>query len=209
MKIDIEKWKKEYERNYEADVRRAGAKYPIFISNSGEEIVDRSPYFETVSKLYQKRGYLHWEEFNSIGLWKTRRQKKRYAHEFNKNNTERITRNAMQASDEEGKIKSLRLLKGVGIPVCSAILTIVYPSEYCIIDYRAWRALKWYLNSVDFSSYEDYSRFLDSYDSRTSVESYLTYLKQSREIGKEWNMTPRMVEMALWKYDEMKGKEMA
>jgi hypothetical protein len=84
MKIDLQKWAKEYEKHYQADVKKAGAEFPIFISDSKGTIVDKSPYFETVSKLYQNRGCLRWKEFCYIGLWKTRRQRKRYELNFNK-----------------------------------------------------------------------------------------------------------------------------
>jgi hypothetical protein len=206
MSIDFEKWAKKYETDYESDIKKAGAEYPVFIKDSGKKIADKSPYFEKVSKLYQKRGYLKWEEFYNIGLWKTRRQRNRYESKFNKKNVESITKKAISIDEEEKKIRFLMELEGVGVPVGSAILTVIYPVQYCVIDYRAWRALKWYLKDIVFYSYENYSEFLDSYDSRTSVESYLTYLKEVRKIAEKLSMTPRKIEMALWKFDEHRGK---
>lgn len=207
MRIDLRTWAREYEKDYEADVERVGARYPIFIEDSGKVIIDKSPYFETVSKRYQKRGYLKWEEFFNIGLWKTRRQRKRYKDKFNRDNIERITGNAIKATKETQKVKLLLELKGVGIPVSSAILTAIYPTQYCVIDFRAWRALEWYQRKVNLNSYRDYCDFLDSYDSRASVNSYIAYLKAVRRIAEEHNMTPRKVEMALWKFDQMKGQK--
>ena len=39
--------------------------------------------FENISKIFQKRGYLRREEFISIGLWKTPRQKRNFEDKDN------------------------------------------------------------------------------------------------------------------------------
>jgi hypothetical protein len=101
-------------------------------------------------------------------------------------------------------------LKGVKIPVASAILTIIYPEKYCITDYRAWRALKWLQNisndgNLVLSGYEKYCDYIDSLNVYDTLQSYMWYLKSLRSLAAGQKKTPRQFEMALWKFDEMKG----
>jgi len=201
---------KEYEEDYHRD---AGSKYPIFVDEKGVEHEETSPYFETMSAVLQKRGYLLKKEFVSIGKWKAERQKGRYENNTDEK-VERTTEKALRASYKD-KIKILTRtrdkLKGVRIPVASAVLTVVYPKKYCIIDYRTWRALLWLWKvaakeSFTFSSYREYSDFLDSYDRYSTISTYFKFLGTLKDIGKKRNMTARQVEMALWKFDQMKGE---
>lgn len=206
VKIDLRFWTKKYEEDYPADVTN----YPIFVDEDGVEHEERSPYFETMSKVLQKRGYLVKKEFVSIGKWKTERQKGRYENN-NDENVESLTREALEASGLD-KVKILDKLEGVGVPVASAILTVVYPKDYCVIDYRTWRALLWLVTlkskgSFNFTSYREYSDFLDIYDRYGTASAYGRFLETLKNIGRKRNMTPRGVEMALWKFDQMKGEK--
>jgi hypothetical protein len=175
----------QYAKDYPRD---AEGKYPIFFDEKGIEHEERSPYFETMSRVIQKRGYLLKKEFVSIGKWKTESQKSRYENNSNKK-VENLTREALEASDQ-AKVEILDKLEGVGIPVASAILTIVYPQEYCVIDYRTWRALLWLRKltkdgSFTFTSYKEYSNFLDLYDHYGTASSYSSFRGTLKEIGKK------------------------
>lgn len=206
FRIDLNYWMRKYEKDYPTEAK---GKYPIFVDEHGIECEERSPYFDSMSVMLQKRGYLFKKEFVSIGKWKTERQKARY--ELNDDQkVEGTTKRAFKATGKD-KLKILCELGGVGVPVASAILTVVYPNEYCIIDYRTWRALLWLRMltkqaSFTFISYEEYSDFLDSYDVYGNVNVYFMFLQTLRNIGAKRKLTPRQVEMALWKFDQMKGK---
>lgn len=207
VRIDLAYWTKKYEENYPISTE---GKYPIFIDEKGVEHEERSPYFGMMSRVLQKRGYLLKKEFVSVGNWKTERQKGRYENNSDEK-VENLTRRALDASENE-KIKILDKLEGVGVPVASAILTVVYPKKYCIIDYRTWRALLWLRKlaknrSFSFSSYKEYSDLLDLYDRYGTASSYFGFLGTLKDIGEKWNMTARQVEMALWKFDQMKGEK--
>ncbi len=80
--IDFELWAKEYEKQY--------IQYNTsieYIDNCENTLEEKSPYFSSISKVIQKRGYLLKKEFISICEWKTKRQKSRY-----KSNSEEIIR---------------------------------------------------------------------------------------------------------------------
>lgn len=209
VKFEFHYWMKKYEKDYPKDT---GGKYPIFVDERGVEHEETSPYFETMSTVLQKRGYLLKKEFVSIGEWKTERQRKRYESNTDQK-IERVTRKVFRAPYKD-KIKILvrtrDKLHGVGIPVASAILTVAYPKEFCIIDYRTWRAILWLRTletkrSCTFASYREYSGLLDSYDRYGTIGVYLKFLGTLKDIGEKVKMTPRQVEMALWKFDQMKG----
>ena len=208
VKIDLDYWSKKYEDDYTKEAR---GKYPVFIDEKGGEHEERSPHFEAMSAVLQKRGYLLKPEFVSIGNWKTERQKGRYEDNTDED-VESTTKEMFEAIDKD-KVKILNRLNGVGIPVASAILTAVYPKEYCIIDYRTWRALLWLRKlakkgSFAFASYREYSNFLDSYDAcARTYKRYYNFRDTLKTIGEKRGMTPRQVEMALWKFDQTKGEK--
>lgn len=200
-------WTKKYEKDYHVDTGRV---YPKYIDETDVERQEKSPYFETMSKTILKRGFLLRKEFVSIGRWKSCRQ----IHNYEANSEETVNDVTSQVLKEESETKRIRLLtkgalRGVKIPVASAILTIVYPDRYCIIDYRAWRAMRWLQkgskNQLAFNSYNEYSDFLDSLDDYMSLKGYLKFIEQLRSITAKKNKTPRQLEMALWKFDQMRG----
>ncbi|HDN73942.1 MAG TPA: hypothetical protein ENG16_02825 [Archaeoglobus sp.] len=73
--IDFNYWRRRYEEDYPKDV---SDRYPIFKDAYDKEQREKSPYFETMSKVLRGRGYFLKLEFVSICLWKTTRQKKAY-----------------------------------------------------------------------------------------------------------------------------------
>ena len=86
---------------------------------------------------------------------------------------QKITKQILKEKNESNQIKLLLKgnswgrLKGVQIPVASAILTVIYPEKYCIIDFRAWRALMWWKNASSdgnfiIDSYGKYCEYLDN-----------------------------------------------
>lgn len=205
--FDLDYWTKRYESDYPIDT---GGVYPKYTDKNGVEREEKSPYFETMSKTLVARGFLLKKEFVSIGRWKAHRQ----INNYEANSEETVRRITSQVLKEESETKRIRLLtkgalRGVKIPVASAILTIVYPDKYCIIDYRAWRAMRWLQkgskNQLAFNSYKEYSDFLDSLDDYMSLKGYLKFLEQLRSITAKQNKTPRQLEMALWKFDQMRG----
>ena len=60
----------------------------------------------------------------------------------NKDTIEKISREAFAEKDELLKIKKLCELEGVGIPTASALLPVVFPKQYAVIDVRCLETLK-------------------------------------------------------------------
>jgi thermostable 8-oxoguanine DNA glycosylase len=139
--------------------------------------------FDVVGPKTKKRGYLIFDDFYKICMWKSARQKQRYIK--NKQKIGKITKKALIKKDEKEKIKILcDGLEGVGIPTASAILTVVFPQKYAIIDVRCLGVLREKFN-IKISKY-------------ITVNSWLKYLSLMREISKENNITPRELDMVLF-----------
>ena len=138
--------------------------------------------------------YLTAKELDRILKWKLRSQYGRQK-ELRKANTEEninlITKMAFSISnsDPEYEIELrfgiLCLLKGVGVPVASAILALSFSDQYMVIDYRVWRQV--------FN--EEKNNF--------SISDYKKYLQEVKRLAEELNWTLQEVDMAIWEYDKV------
>lgn len=128
--------------------------------------------------------YITLEELIYITFWKSPRNL--HFILINNNATvKEISRAALSIKDEVNKIKTLtkglgrKRLKGVGVAIASAILTILNPNRYGVIDFHAWRALYG----------EKRSNF--------SLDDYLRYLNDLRQKAQEEKTTPREIDKGL------------
>ena len=140
-----------------------------------------------MGKEIKKRGWLEKPEFLTICLWKSRRPKRLYDLNSDK---EIISKSKLSFAekDELKKIKILTELKGVQIATASAILSVVNPDIYPIIDERCIQSLtdlgiiKW----------------------KTITEnSWIEYLNIIRKLSKEKNKTAREIEKGLFAYNRI------
>jgi hypothetical protein len=93
-----------------------------------------------------------------------------------------------KGTSEKSAMDTLCKLKGVGIPVASAILTMVYPEKYTIIDFRALEAL-----GIKRGADEE------------TVDYYLEYLQTCRSIAGEHRIDLRTLDRALWQWSKEHG----
>jgi hypothetical protein len=124
-------------------------------------------------------------------------------HHIDENLPEKI-REALQkaiapTTSSREAILALTELRGVGVPVASAILTTIFPDRYTIIDFRALEALGHEPDDVDF-----YERYL------TFCTGLATDLAR-REIIHPQDGYPaptalRALDRALWQWSASKGK---
>jgi len=128
-------------------------------------------------------GHYDREDLKVIVRWKSARR----AALIDDNSDLDIARSLRFASDsrtsERSAIETLTKLHGVGIPVASAILTLINPDRYTIIDYRA-------LESLGVTDWPD------------SVEYYLGYLAACRELARRYHKSLRTLDRALWQWSK-------
>jgi thermostable 8-oxoguanine DNA glycosylase len=145
---------------------------------------ERQPYFLTA------------DEFDEILQWKLDTQYGRRKAHRTKNTDEiirAVTGLALNITHEdedyelELRIAILSSLRGVAVPVASAILTIVYPERYAVIDFRNWRQL--------------FGERKNSF----SIGDYKLYMKEMRRLAKELGWSIQEVDQAIWEYDRRYG----
>ncbi|ELY51074.1 hypothetical protein DV706_08485 [Natronorubrum bangense] len=105
------------------------------------------------------------------------------------NSDEQIRRaieTAVNARAVGEKVNALTSIKGVGVPVASAILLFINPDRYTVIDVRAWGAL-YEMGYVDRELSDD-----------PTIEEYLLYLGACWTLANEYDVSLRTLDMALW-----------
>ncbi|MFA5770838.1 MAG: hypothetical protein WC894_05095 [Patescibacteria group bacterium] len=143
--------------------------------------------FEKINVASEKK-YLTKTEFYEICMWKSPRPKKYYL--MNTEETiENISSIILSTIDEKIKIDLLDSLKGVSIPTASAILTLINPRDYGIIDIRVWQVLYLYGYVNEKSSGINFS-----------FDNWLNYLTKLRRYANKYNITARTVEQILFKH---------
>jgi NAD(P)-dependent dehydrogenase (short-subunit alcohol dehydrogenase family) len=88
----------------------------------------------------RRRGCFTRAEFLRMCRWKSPRAQ----HLWRANSAARIravSRAVLATRDERRRMELLTGLRGVGVPMASAILTLIDPRRYGVLDIRAWQLL--------------------------------------------------------------------
>ena len=145
--------------------------------------------------------YLTFDELDCIFRWKLRGQYRRVDFSENTESGYRAITSAAFSIKEANpdyeaklRLKVLMSLPGVGIGLASAILALCDPDNYCVIDYRGWRAA-FYEERHDFEP-SDYLRYLQEVK---RLANGLNWTPQ----GKVLDWSPQEVDLALWVFDQL------
>lgn len=134
----------------------------------------------------KEKGYCNQAEFMDICMWKSARPKRHYLKN-SKEEIAEITKEAFSTEFEKRKIELLTKLKGVSIPTASAILTLIDPENYGVIDIRVWQILHLYGSVKDNPSGIGFD-----------FENWYSYLMKLRYYAKKFNVTARDVERTIF-----------
>ena len=156
---------------------------PIAIQN----IAARYSFQEDIDALKAgeqiREGQCTRRNIERIFEWKTNgRGRSRLA----KNSDEEIAdalRLAIMAKTDRASVAVLVGLNGVQVPVASAILTAINPNRFTIIDFRALEAL-------------------DVRDVHITIDFYLLYLNECRDLARNNNCKLRTLDRALWQWSK-------
>ncbi len=138
----------------------------------------------------KRKGYLTKAEFYEICMWKSSRPKKYYLMNSEKQ-IKKTSTAVILTNFEKRKIDLLDKLKGVSIPTASAILTLIDPQNYGIIDIRVWQILYLY-GSVR----------VRPTGLNFSFENWFDYLSKLRHYAKKFNVSPRSIEQILFRHHQ-------
>jgi len=130
-----------------------------------------------------QRGHLLQKELYQVARWKSPR-----SAEHTKRNdpkfVEEITKFAFHTFNEQARIETLTLLKGVSWPTASVILHLFHVDPYPIVDYRAL----WSLSLEVPSPY--------------TFSFWWRYVEICRELSVQSQADMRTLDRALWQYSK-------
>ena len=151
--------------------------------------------FGEVHENFQKCGYLTSEEFFAIVIWKSNRSKTKVRNGIRKarKSIREITSRIFKSKSKEDKINALLSIQGVGIPIASAILTVCYPKEFTVVDYRAQASLKKFGERLGG-------------DPVSKIEDYLDYVKICTNLAINNNCSLRDFDRILFGKDFFDGE---
>jgi hypothetical protein len=137
--------------------------------------------------------FLTCSEFKEILKWKLRGQYARLQSRLEVNTSQVIRAVTGVALSIEHPDKDYELelrigilcsLRAVDVAVASSVLALVFPHEYCVIDFRGWRQV-----------------FDEERKTGFSVPDYKRYLREVRRLSVELRWLVQEVDLAIWHYD--------
>lgn len=195
----IVKWVEKYEKE------EAENEVINFMGRNGKSEEPDILNFSKIKKVLIDRGYLTRIDLEGISEFKSGRRNIKNVNDNTEDEIRSVTEDvigSLMTEDQASLIKELVKLKGVRVKTASAILTVLEPETFAILDYRAIRALVWEVGQAQ--SYEEFYRSLEVFR-EPSAEDFQWYNGRLNSIAKETDTTPRMVDMALWKFDKEVG----
>jgi hypothetical protein len=134
----------------------------------------------------RQRGYLTPRELESICHWKSPRAI-RQIRRNSKDAVRTVTRRALRSCNDRERVSTLIELYGVSVPMASAVLTLLFPRRYAVIDLRVWQLL-YRLGSVTGNA-----RGVG-----LKVDHWLEFLAVVRRVSAALRVTPRRAERTLF-----------
>ena len=132
------------------------------------------------------RGHYTRDEFLRVCAWKSARSRP-LLQSNDAPAVEAATRAAFATPDEAARMGALTGLRGVGVPVASALLHFAFPDRYPILDVRALESLGRKGRSV------------------YPVSFWLAYLHSCRDLAAEHGVSLRTLDKALWQHSKEHG----
>lgn len=132
--------------------------------------------------------YFTKDEFDAICAWKLSafQINKKYQNNENDDIIKITTRAFADSLTDAQRFKHLLKLNGVGIPVASTLLTVMFPDSYAIIDQKAWKTMCELgiinRNPIKQFRYNDWEQ----------------YISMIRSYAEKFNLTPRTIEKAFF-----------
>lgn len=157
-------------------------------------------YLEKIRLSFYEKKYLTAEEFFSIVEWKNPKFGKTKLSHLTTKEIENLSRNVYEASPSKEKRLEIMLKdekgnkrKGIKLATASAILTILFPTEFTVYDVRV--RSKWILISPE----DGKTMYPDITDNNQVAEIYFSdYLPKIKNFAEINKMSLRDCDRALW-----------
>lgn len=146
--------------------------------------------FTSVGPNVHNRGHYLLDELLAVVTWKNKRGRA-VAAGNTADEVEQITGAALGAPDEI-KHRILTLLKGVRVPVASALLAVWDPGRFTVLDFRAIESLRT-LGIEGASGWPT---------ARNEYPKYMDYLEVCRGTATDLKVPLRDLDRALWQFSK-------
>ncbi|OGN07637.1 MAG: hypothetical protein A3B86_02245 [Candidatus Yanofskybacteria bacterium RIFCSPHIGHO2_02_FULL_38_22b] len=156
--------------------------------------------FKEVYNNFQRNHCLTGNEFFAIVFWKRKPSGIKIASKWNGQSIEELSKELWLATDRMEKLKKLLGIKGVGIAIASAILTVCYPEEFTVLDYRALNSL------MELEKQKCAERKLPSKAENFKPEDYFNYVDICKGVWKKYCSSLREFDRSLWAMDWTEGE---
>lgn len=143
---------------------------------------------EVVSTRFAAKQTLDPFDFFAIVIWKSNRSKTKIRQGLAAAglSVEALMRQVGQAGSPEAKMGVLLAVHGIGLSIASAILSVCYPEEFTVLDYRAWKTLQ-QLGVAGLPAKPPHN-----------VPTYLQYCGVCRDLAGRVGLSLRDLDRALW-----------
>jgi hypothetical protein len=166
--------------------RRYGSLSSLVRRHLSVEEDERTTLLSRKLRAAKRRGYLTRGELAAVCRWKSARAINR----IRANNHHRLraaTSAALATRSEQGRLEALLQLKGVSVPMASAILMLLDPMRYGVIDIRVWQLL------YDVGAVSENPR-----GTAFSLENWLQFLAILRRLSSRFHVNARDIERTLF-----------
>ncbi|MCX8175585.1 MAG: hypothetical protein N3E51_05275 [Candidatus Micrarchaeota archaeon] len=149
-----------------------------------------------IRRKFEKNGTISILDFSTILYWKSNRTKSGILKTI-KNREVSVTSLFSRVSAENDRTKKVEILleikgrkkngeKGIGIPIASAILAVLYPKDYSICDKRVWDTLR-------------ESEYMEKFVHKPNTPAnYMKFNEKLKEIANENCKSRRELDNYLW-----------
>lgn len=148
--------------------------------------------FSLVTKRFEQEHTLNAFDFYAIIIWKSNRTKNKVRDGLKAANLSpsQLLKQVHDISDDREKMCRLNKVRGIGIPIASAILTVCYPDRFTVLDYRAWSALYQFKRVSKQAMPHGIKKYFDQ------------YLPECTRLAKKMKMSLRETDKALWGWSQ-------
>lgn len=151
--------------------------------------------FDTVSARFQTENMLNAYDFFAIVIWKSNRTKTKIRDGLAAigESVGELMREVHLAPTPEAKVEVLLSVWGIGTSIASAVLTVCYPVEFTVLDWRAWETLKEW----------DVEGLRPRYPGES--EEYVQYCRACKRLAEQVGLSLRDLDRTLWGRSWEKG----
>jgi hypothetical protein len=140
----------------------------------------RNPFFMSAKEF---DWVLHWKLGGQYG--RQERLRRDYSEDLIRTITGAAFAVSLPDRDLELQVRTsiLVALPGVGVPIASAVLALVCPERYGVLDFRAWRQV------------------FPGEAIESTIRGYQRYMHAIWDLSDELGWAPQEVDLAIWEYD--------